>query len=310
MSREWFLALTEEFFNPKRHLFRKHAKGYFYEVDHHSQRNRRHLSEFTFVGMILGMAIYHGKLFHGHFSLPFYKALLGRSLVLADLKQVDESHYKSLQKVEASSDVSGWELTFTVMDTNEDGKAIEVELKSGGAEIEVTNENKAEFLELTVQYFERRVADQMAAIKLGLYLFVPTDFLQEFEPEEIDQLIGGVEPSIDDLRNHTTYFDPLTDSSNLVRLFWDVVSTFDEEELKRLVRFVTGTDKVPIGGFAHLVGSQGVQPFTLSQKKKTGLPSAHTCFNRLELSMSYVDKNTLRKDLLAAISEYQGFGLE
>lgn len=73
MSREWFLALTEEFFNPKRFLFVKHPRGYHYQVSKYSARNTRHLLEFTFVGMVIGLAIYHGKLFHGHFSIPFYK---------------------------------------------------------------------------------------------------------------------------------------------------------------------------------------------------------------------------------------------
>ena len=33
MSREWVWALTEAFFDPKRHLFTTHSKGYYYLID-------------------------------------------------------------------------------------------------------------------------------------------------------------------------------------------------------------------------------------------------------------------------------------
>jgi len=309
MSREWFLALTEEFFNPTRHLFSKHSKGYYYEVNKHSRANPQHLTDFTFVGMVLGMAIYHAKLFHGHFGLPFYKALLGRPLSLDDLRHIDVELHQSLAKVEVATDVTDWDLNFTISDTNEQGKSVEVELKPGGAQLPVTNENKQEFLDLAVRHFEKSIVDQVTAIKLGLHLFVPEALLAEFEPTEIDQLIGGVEPSVDDLKTHADYAEPLTDSAPLVKQFWEITATFDEEELKRLVRFVTGTDKVPIGGFAHLVGSSGTQPFTIAPKKTGGLPTAHTCFNRLELP-AYADSNQMRKELLIAISEYAGFGIQ
>jgi len=91
MSREWIWALTEEFFKPERHLFVSHSKGYYYLIDkvlpqssrlrllsfsvlfQNSKRDHRHLSFFYFVGLILGLAIYHSKLFFGHFGISFYK---------------------------------------------------------------------------------------------------------------------------------------------------------------------------------------------------------------------------------------------
>lgn len=110
-----------------------------------------------------------------------------------------------------------------------------------------------------MKHYEDGVKEQMDSMRRGLHLFVPEDLLEDFLPQgsaysvnspfsclllEIDQLIGGVEPSLEDLKAHVAYTDPLNDQAPLVKLFWDVVATFTDEELRRLVRFVTGTDKV------------------------------------------------------------------
>lgn len=56
----------------------------------------------------------------------------------------------------------------------------------------------------------------------------------------------------------------------------------DNEKRARLLQFVTGTCRVPVGGFAELMGSNGPQRFCIEKVgKDTWLPRSHTCFNRL-----------------------------
>jgi ubiquitin-protein ligase E3 A len=38
----------------------------------------------------------------------------------------------------------------------------------------------------------------------------------------------------------------------IFRWFWDVVHNFSMEQKKRLLMFITGSDRVPIGGLAKL----------------------------------------------------------
>jgi hypothetical protein len=87
------------------------------------------------------------------------------------------------------------------------------------------------------------------------------------------------------------------------------MSSLSQDELRSFLQFTTGSNKVPIGGFAHLYGSNGPQKFTIVPKKTHGLPTAHSCFNRLDLP-NIADKEKFKKDLLYAINETQGFGLE
>lgn len=68
--------------------------------------------------------------------------------------------------------------------------------------------------------------------------------------------------------------------TQVVTWFWEVVHCFSEEQKKRLLFFVTGSDRVPIKGLASLQ-----PPFVISRNGPSSnrLPTAHTCFNHLLL---------------------------
>ncbi|PKU30272.1 hypothetical protein llap_19424 [Limosa lapponica baueri] len=50
--------------------------------------NEDHLSYFTFIGRVAGLAVYHGKLLDGFFIRPFYKMMLGKPITLKDMESV------------------------------------------------------------------------------------------------------------------------------------------------------------------------------------------------------------------------------
>lgn len=62
-------------------------------------------------------------------------------------------------------------------------------------------------------------------------------------------------------------------------------------------------------GFKALQGSEGVRQFNIHKAYGTSrLPSAHTCFNQLDLP-EYPSEEILREKLLTAIREgSEGFG--
>ena len=66
----------------------------------------------------------------------------------------------------------------------------------------------------------------------------------------------------------------------MIGWFWEVVHGFTEAQKKRLLMFVTGSDRVPIKGLASLQ-----PPFVISRNGPASdrLPTAHTCFNHLLL---------------------------
>lgn len=83
-------------------------------------------------------------------------------------------------------------------------------------------------------------------------------------------MCGLQELSTSDLRIHTEIYHV---SGQTIGWFWTIVEDFTQEELARLVQFVTGSSQIPNGGFADL------QPrFTLTRSGEQGnrLPYAHT----------------------------------
>ena len=55
------------------------------------------------------------------------------------------------------------------------------------------------------------------------------------------------------------------------------IREFDNEKRVRLLQFVTGTCRLPVGGFGELMGSNGPQKFCIERVgKDTWLPRTHT----------------------------------
>lgn len=314
MSREWFLGLSREILessDDKLFIRSGGLRHYEYRVNPKAASDS-YFEKYYFVGMVLGMAVYHGKLFHGYFVPSFYSQLMDREIVFEDLRDYDETVYNSVKILLETQGADALDLTFSVTEKDDDGKESEYDLVDNGRNIAVTDENKHEYSKSILKYYLGRTEKQMNAIKLGFRQFVPPELLKElFEPEELALLIGGVqEIDVRDWEANTEYQGGLSETSPNVQWFWEVVKGMSQEELKQLLHFVTGTQKLPVGGFAHLHGSNGPQKFAINRSTKTaGLPAAHSCFNRLDLP-DYKDKDDLKRALLIAISETEGFDIE
>ena len=87
-----------------------------------------------------GMAVYQGKLLDGFFIRPFYKMMLGKSIELKGMESVDTEYFNSLIWIK-ENDPSELELAFQVDEENF-GQTVSIELRPGGKETRVTNENK------------------------------------------------------------------------------------------------------------------------------------------------------------------------
>lgn len=87
-----------------------------------------------------------------HFTRSFYKHLLGQALTYTDLEAVDPDYYKSLKFVlDNDIDSLGIGLTFTA-DTDYFGRNETIDLKPGGKDIPVTDENKLEYVDLVTSH--------------------------------------------------------------------------------------------------------------------------------------------------------------
>ena len=166
VSREWFSLLTTEIFNPYFGLFEYSAiDNYTLQINPHSGLcNEDHLQWFHFIGRVAGMAVFHKKLINGFFIRPFYSMMLGKIPTLKDMESVDIEYFNSLTWIK-ENDPSVLCHTFEV-DDNVFGETLSKELIPNGAEIEVTEENKMEYIRLVIEWrFVARVRDQMNAFR-------------------------------------------------------------------------------------------------------------------------------------------------
>uniref|UniRef100_A0A672ZAB0 E3 ubiquitin-protein ligase n=1 Tax=Sphaeramia orbicularis TaxID=375764 RepID=A0A672ZAB0_9TELE len=303
VAREWFFLMSKEMFNPYYGLFEYSATdNYTLQINPNSGLcNEDHLSYFKFIGRVAGMAVYHGKLLDAFFIRPFYKMMLQKSIHLQDMESVDSEYFNSLMWI-LENDPTDLDLRFTI-DEELFGQTHQHELKPGGTEIVVTNENKKEYIQLFIQY-----KYMVHFVFQGFFELIPQDLIKIFDENELELLMCGLgDVDVNDWRENTKYKNGYCPNHAVIQWFWKTVLLMDAEKRIRLLQFVTGTSRVPMNGFAELYGSNGPQLFTIEQwGTRDKLPRAHTCFNRLDLP-PYESFEELREKLHIAIENAQGF---
>ena len=330
LSREFFFLLSHEMFNPFYCLFEYSAHdNYTLQINPHSGINPEHLGYFKFIGRVVGLAIFHRRFLDAFFIGAFYKMILKKKVALMDMEGVDAEFHRTLSWAMENDITDVIFSTFSVEDERF-GEKVTVDLKPGGQDIEVTNENKKEYVELITEWrIQKRVDEQFNAFVTGFHELIPADLVNVFDERELELLIGGIaDIDVDDWKKHTDYRG-YTESDVVVQNFWKVrqnspshphatqgltfrqcIRGWDAEQKSRLLQFATGTSRIPVNGFKDLQGSDGPRRFTIEKSgEESQLPKSHTCFNRLDMP-PYKSFEALQSKLLWAVEETVGFGQE
>ncbi|KAJ0801926.1 putative HECT domain, ubiquitin interacting, UBA-like superfamily, armadillo-like helical [Helianthus annuus] len=317
LTREWYQLLSRVIFDKGALLFTTGGNNATFQPNPNSVYQTEHLSYFKFVGRVVAKALFDGQLLDVYFTRSFYKHILGVKVTYHDIEAVDPDYYKNLKWL-LENDVSDiLDLTFS-MDADEEKHILyektevtDYELKPGGRNIRVTEETKHEYVDLVAEHIlTNAIRPQINSFLEGFNELIPRDLISIFNDKELELLISGLpEIDFDDLKANTEYTG-YTVGSSVVTWFWEVVKAFNKEDMARLLQFVTGTSKVPLEGFKALQGISGPQRFQIHKAygAPERLPSAHTCFNQLDLP-EYMSKEQLQERLLLAIHEAsEGFG--
>jgi ubiquitin-protein ligase E3 C len=233
-------------------------------------------------------------------------------------------------------EVEAMGLSMTVADG-----ALEVDLVPCGRDVAVSADNAERYAALFAHHrLNTQIARQVRAFLRGFREIIPLSWLHMFAPHELQLLLGGedllnVRAVVNDLRVNTVLQGGYDASDPYVWAFWGVLEEFSPEELRKFLAFVTSVPRPPLLGFASLSPKLGIKPMGDS----TALPVAATCFNMLYLracpesaaspsygplfhhpfspprpraapnpAAKYATVAELRKKLLMAISETEGFG--
>merc|ERR1711884_791243 len=98
----------------------------------------------------------------------------------------------------------------------------EIELKPGGKEIIVTDDNKGEYVKLVKEFLTTgRIQKQMDSFIEGFSQFIPMQFIKIFSEEELELMMcGKKELDVHDWQQNTYYYDPYSAQHQIIIWFW------------------------------------------------------------------------------------------
>ncbi|XP_041119244.1 E3 ubiquitin-protein ligase TRIP12 isoform X3 [Polyodon spathula] len=291
--------------------------------------------KFRFLGKLMAKAIMDFRLLDLPLGLPFYKWMLRHesSVSSHDLVNIDPGVAKSIhhlediirqkKKLEQDRTQSRESLQQSLEGLNMNGCSVEdlgldftlpgfpnIELKKGGKDVSVNIHNLEEYLRLVVFWtLNEGVSRQFESFREGFESVFPLQHLQYFYPEELDQLLCGSKSETWDVKTLMECCRPdhgYNHDSRAVKFLFEILSSFDAEHQRLFLQFVTGSPRLPVGGFRSLNPPLTIvrKTFESTENPDDFLPSVMTCVNYLKLP-DYSSIDIMRQKLLIAAREGQ-----
>ena len=316
LRSEWLELVAKDIMDPARGLFVSVNEGRLLQPNPRSATSAglNHLGYFTLLGRIVGFALLHRARINVPLTRAFVKAALGLPVEVDDLASIDPELYKGMivylrDSLYASKDgitIEDLGLTFedagsgeaVVYESKEDRYSSAVELRPGGAAIEVTERNKNEYIQCLVQHrlvdsikphinafriglgvalgpivdanalTRRKCVERLPECTSGSPMYrsvesIQNTLIQCCDVEDLEALMGtgdmGRTIDVDDWCKHTVYRGGLEFGEPLTTWFWDEVHSMTSKERVALLAFSTGSGRAPAIGFESLMGYGGKQ---------------------------------------------------
>ena len=281
------------------------------------------LWKFELIGMIVSLAVYNGLTLPVTFPKALYRRLLDRDVTelhhiedgwpdlangLTTLLEWDESdglvEDVFARTYEFSVEHFGKPISRQMDIANHWPQFDDLNYSSNPADAPmVTNKNRNSYVSDYIRWLsDISIRPQFQAFKSGFFSCIDRRSISLFDPSTLQSVVEGIqEIDIPELRRATRYIG-WEASHRSVRDFWSIVKRYDLEEKKRLLEFVTASDRVPVGGMENL-------QFTLQKNGVDDghLPTSYTCYGILLLP-EYSSKDVLRQKLAMALENSKGFG--
>ncbi|KAI8816747.1 uncharacterized protein EV422DRAFT_500983 [Fimicolochytrium jonesii] len=266
----------------------------------------------------LGKAGRTGAEFHllRHVDPSLYKSLLDLKKYV-HIKRSIESNTKlsKAERVERLADITvrGARLEDLCLDFTLPGYPT-YELIENGAQVAVSIDNVEKYIDSVVeQTVGTGVARQVEAFRTGFDKVFPAADLRSFTVQELSVLVGGAGSTEEDweydsLMESIKADHGYTKESATIRNLVSYISVLTPLQRREFLQFVTGSPKLPIGGFKALMPPLTVVRKTVEQSGRTPddyLPSVMTCVNYLKVP-DYSDAAVMKKRFEVAVREGQG----
>jgi len=310
LTKEFFQLLTQQLFDPSFGMFVEKNERYLWFDSKSFECN----INFELIGNMLGLALYNETILPLKFPLVVYKKLklanhdsfgIVDEVILDDLKDVEPEVHSTLVNI-LNTNWTNLETGMTFSVTYDFyGSPVNHELIPGGAEIEVTEDNKKAFVDRYLQwFFNESVQNQFQPFCRGFYNVISKKSLSLFTAYELFLAICGNEELNFRALHSTTKYEDYNEHSETIAHFWQILEyDFANDQKKAFLKFLTGSDRAPLKGLGDIK-----MTITRYGPDSEHLPASHTCFNHLLLP-DYKNYQKLRTKLLKAVENCEGFGL-
>ncbi|KAL5252247.1 hypothetical protein ACHWQZ_G015137 [Mnemiopsis leidyi] len=249
-----------------------------------SSTSEENLQQYTFLGILMGVAIRTRKPLDIHLAPAVWTRLASLPLHTSDIQNVDSlfiSSIKSLSNIDKSG-VTAESFRnvipiekFHIQNSNGTLQPI----VPGGQDIKLTFENRKVFSSYALKLRMEESEEQIAAILEGISYIVPAPLFRFMTGDALETWICG-KPEIDlHLLQKIVRYRDMDKTHYLVVWFWRILGRFTNEDRVALMRFVSGRSRLP-NDIADV--SQRFQ-IMKTDKSKDGLPTSQTCFFQLRL---------------------------
>lgn len=296
-----------------------------------SVNGERRAELFKTLGKFVARSMMDSRIIDVSFNPTFFR--LGESDATVTVKSVDESLAKSLkflkqfadakQQVLADNELSAYAKqealrNIVIQDSRVEDLALDftlpgynsIELIENGSDTAVTIDNVDVYIEkVTDLTLGSGVQRQVDAFRAGFSEVFPYSALKAFTPDELVMLFGRTDEdwSLETLMDSIKADHGYNLDSKSVRNLLQTMSEFTDAQRRDFLQFITGSPKLPIGGFKNLTPMFTVvcKPSEPPYTSDDYLPSVMTCVNYLKMP-DYSTVNILREKLSVAIKEGQG----
>ena len=326
--REWYSCLFKEFFKEKNDLFICNPNNTVYNGTFIINQlcDESKFNYYEFFGKLLIKAIMDNVHMKEHLNITLIKYILNIEVNLEDMKFFDLSLYKSLKKIneeKIENNENLKELNFTYNLKNQNGIINKIDLIPGGDKVYLNDDNKKILIEKII-YYETyfKYKEQIEKIKKGFYNIIDDIIGKFYTAQEFDfEIVGMKIIDLNDWKLNTIYKGNFNSENNTIKMFWDVLSNLNQNELMIFFEFCTGLCNVPVDGFGSLKGiGNKIMKFTIEplmsefnlfdKPNQFKLIQAKACFNRILLP-EYQNKKDMEKAIKIIIeNDTSFFGIE
>lgn len=263
------------------------------------------LNKMKIIGKIIGIALYNNVILNIPFNTLLFKKFINKPILFEDLNYIEPEIYISLCNMEKLSTTEFNNLGLTFEIEYEENETIKKELLlKNGHLIKVTKNNFYMFKELYASlYIDKMIFNEFTEVLDGFYSVIIGSSIEGFNYYELEKIVVGIDQLDIDKIKKTCIYQGYTSNATIVKWFWSIVEDYNLDMQKKLLKFITGNDRLPIGGPDAL-------NLTIMKNgcDTNRLPSSQTCFNTILLP-EYSSYDKLMEKMQKALDMTAGFYL-